>query len=75
MPAAAAGRPGGPAHPHDLRFEGARLQLTLTFMTPALPDDLDVLARPLTYLTWDVRSADGGSHAVASTSPAPPSWR
>src|SRR5262249_13240805 len=27
--------------------------------------DLDILARPLTYLTWQVRSADGEEHAVA----------
>ena len=29
-----------------------------------LPDDLEVLARPLTYLTWEVRSADGKAHCV-----------
>src|ERR1700676_3633413 len=29
-------------------FQGAWVQVTLTFTTPALPDDLDVLARPLT---------------------------
>ncbi len=46
-------------------FQGAWVQVTLTFTTPALPDDLDVLARPLTYLTWDVRSVDGRDHAVS----------
>ena len=46
-------------------FQGAWVQVTLTFTTPALPDDLDVLARPLTYLTWDVRSVDGRSHSVS----------
>ena len=34
-------------------FEGAGIALTLTFMTPALPDDIDVLSRPVTYLTYD----------------------
>ena len=29
---------------------GGGIQLTLTFFTPALPADLDVLSRPLTYL-------------------------
>ena len=29
-------------------FAGGGVRLTLTFMTPMLPDDLDVLARPLT---------------------------
>ncbi len=41
------------------------MHVTLRFTTPALPDDLDVLARPLTYLTWDVRSVDGEAHAIA----------
>ncbi len=46
-------------------FQSARLQVTLTFLTPALCDDLDVLSRPLTYLTWDVRALDGEKHAVS----------
>ncbi len=45
-------------------FEGAGVALTLTFTTAALPEDIDLLSRPLTYLTWDVVSADGGRHAV-----------
>ncbi len=46
-------------------FVGAGVQVRLTFMTPMLPDDLEVLARPTTYLTWQVQSVDGRSHAVA----------
>jgi Domain of unknown function (DUF4965)/Domain of unknown function (DUF5127)/Domain of unknown function (DUF1793)/Domain of unknown function (DUF4964) len=46
-------------------FEGAGVHLTLTFMTPLLPGDLDVLSRPATYLTWQVRSVDGKQHAVS----------
>ena len=45
-------------------FDDGHVHVTLTFMTPALSDDLEVLARPLTYLTWTVRSTDGASHAV-----------
>ena len=45
-------------------FEGSGVGVTLTFMTPALPEDLDVLARPVTYLTYDVRSVDGRPHAI-----------
>ncbi len=45
-------------------FEGSGIHLTATFFTPALPQDPDVLSRPLTYLTWTVRSADGRPHAV-----------
>lgn len=46
-------------------FDGAGIRLTLTFMTPALPDDLDVLSRPVTYLTFSARATDGATHAVA----------
>jgi len=46
-------------------FDDARLHVTLTFMTAALPSELEVLARPLSYLTWEVRSADGAPHTVA----------
>lgn len=45
-------------------FACPEAKLTLTFMTPALPDDLDLLSRPVTYITWDVQSADGKAHAV-----------
>jgi hypothetical protein len=46
-------------------FEDAGIHLTLTFFTPALPQDLDVLSRPVTYLSWDVRSVDGKPHATS----------
>ena len=48
------------------QFEGHGVHVTLTFLQPALPDDLDVLSRPLTYLTWQVRSTDGKPHAVSA---------
>ncbi len=46
------------------QFEGAGVHVTLSFLTPLLPHDLDLMGRPLTYLTYDVRSTDGASHAV-----------
>jgi hypothetical protein len=46
-------------------FEGAGVALTLTFLTPALPDDIDLLSRPVTYLTYDLRSLDGKTHDVS----------
>ncbi|HSA01502.1 MAG TPA: DUF4965 domain-containing protein [Candidatus Paceibacterota bacterium] len=45
-------------------FAGAGVELTLTFLTPALPEDLDVLSWPVTYLTYEFRSIDGRSHDV-----------
>lgn len=46
-------------------FEGAGVALTLTFMTAALPEDLDLLSRPVTYLTYEFRATDGKSHEVS----------
>jgi hypothetical protein len=46
-------------------FEAAGVRLGLTFLTPALPGDLDVLSRPVTYVSFDVRSTDGREHEVA----------
>ena len=46
------------------RFEGAGIAVTLTFTTPALPGDLDVFSRPLSYISWHVQSTDGQPHSV-----------
>jgi|CZKC01.1.fsa_nt_gi hypothetical protein len=46
-------------------FENGSIHLTLTFFTPALASDLTVLSRPITYISWDVRSVDSGAHAVS----------
>jgi len=45
-------------------FAGAGIQLTLTFLTPALPGDLDVLSRPVSYLTWTVKATDAKPHQI-----------
>jgi hypothetical protein len=45
-------------------FANAQIQVTLTFLTPSLPSNLDLLSRPVTYLMWQVASADGASHRV-----------
>jgi len=46
-------------------FEDTAVHVTLTFMTPALPHDLEVLSRPVTYLTWSAKSVDGRPHKIA----------
>ncbi len=45
-------------------FSGAGITLDLSFFTPAFPQDLDLLSRPVTYLTWTAKSADGAPHTV-----------
>lgn len=46
-------------------FEGGGIMLSLTFTSPLLPDDLEVLARPVTYITWEARATDGATHDVS----------
>lgn len=46
-------------------FEKGGIHLTLTFFTPALAADLEILSRPVTYISWDVRSTDSAKHAVS----------
>ncbi|MCS7089736.1 MAG: DUF4965 domain-containing protein [Verrucomicrobiota bacterium] len=46
-------------------FEGAGIRLTLTFLTPALPMNVDILSRPVTYVIFDLQSIDGRAHTVA----------
>jgi hypothetical protein len=43
----------------------AAIELTVTFLNPLLPRDLDLLSRPVTYLTWSCRSRDGKPHDVS----------
>ncbi len=46
-------------------FRNAAVQIDLTFFTPAFLDDLDVLSRPVTYVTWTAHSVDNATHEVA----------
>jgi len=45
-------------------FQAGSVRVELTFLTPDLPQSIDVLSRPVTYLTWQVHSADGNPHQV-----------
>ena len=45
-------------------FQNDKVQVQLVFLTPAIPSDLEVLARPVTYLTFLARSLDGKNHDV-----------
>ncbi len=46
------------------QFEGGGTALSLTFLTPALLHDLEVLSRPVTYVIFEARSIDGQPHEV-----------
>ena len=45
-------------------FRNAKINLTLTFTSPLLTSDLDLLSRPVTYLTWKIVPADGQPHDI-----------
>ncbi|HWC96894.1 MAG TPA: DUF4965 domain-containing protein [Candidatus Sulfopaludibacter sp.] len=46
-------------------FTGGGVTVGLTFFTPALPYDLEVLSRPLTYLEFTAASTDSAPHQVS----------
>jgi Domain of unknown function (DUF4965)/Domain of unknown function (DUF1793)/Domain of unknown function (DUF5127)/Domain of unknown function (DUF4964) len=46
-------------------FREAGVELDLAFFTPAIISDLDLLSRPVTYLTWNARATDAGTHHVS----------
>jgi hypothetical protein len=46
-------------------FGNNRVQVTMTFLSPALPNDLTALSLPLSYITWSIRSVDGVKHAIS----------
>ena len=46
------------------RFSAAGVELRATFFTPLFPQDLDVLSRPVTYLSWAASAQDSAAHKV-----------
>lgn len=47
-----------------IRFHCGPLDLELEFLTPLLVDDLDLMSRPVTYVTTRARTLDGRPHRV-----------
>jgi hypothetical protein len=45
-------------------FQNSEVHVVMSFLTPSLPDDLNIYARPVSYLTWAVSSVDGRKHQV-----------
>ena len=46
-------------------FEGVGIKVALTFFSPLLPQDLELISRPVTYLTWEVQAVDSKSHDIS----------
>lgn len=45
-------------------YECGKVAITLTFTSPLLMDNLDVLARPVSYISYEVKATDGNEHDV-----------
>jgi hypothetical protein len=45
-------------------FETEFVRLTLTFTSPLLPDDLELVGRPVSYVTFEVQSLEDAAHEV-----------
>jgi hypothetical protein len=52
-------------------FADAGIELSLVFTSPLLIKDLDIMSRPVTYITTSFRSTDGKPHAVSFYFSAP----
>ncbi|NLS92830.1 MAG: DUF4965 domain-containing protein [Planctomycetaceae bacterium] len=45
-------------------LEAGGVTVTLTFTSPLLPDDLELIGRPASYIAWSLKSTDGQIHDV-----------
>jgi len=46
------------------RFEEQGVRFEVSFLSPLLPSDLDVLSRPVSYITMTASGIDGAKHSV-----------
>jgi hypothetical protein len=56
-------------------FEDGSTRLTVAFTSVKLPDELDALSRPIGYVTFDVVSLNGASHAVQVSFSTDGNWK
>lgn len=55
-------------------FDCGPVELEVIFTSPLLLDDLMLISRPVSYLTYQVRSKDGVSHDIQVYFEATPQW-
>ncbi|WP_286860821.1 glutaminase family protein [Proteiniphilum sp. UBA5510] len=55
-------------------FDCGPVELDVIFTTPLLMDDLDLLSRPVSYVSYQVKSKDNMSHEVQIYLEATPQW-
>jgi hypothetical protein len=55
-------------------FTCGPIELKLAFISPLLPQNLDILSRPVSYVNYEVRSTDRKVHGVQIYFEATPEW-
>jgi len=55
-------------------FTCGPVDLNLTFTAPLFMDNLDLMARPVNYISYEVISNDGQAHQVELYFEAAPQW-
>lgn len=55
-------------------FECGNVELKLSFLAPLLMDDLNLVSRPVNYISYDINSLDGKEHDVQIYFEAAPNW-
>ncbi|HZL09541.1 MAG TPA: DUF4965 domain-containing protein [Prolixibacteraceae bacterium] len=55
-------------------FTCGPVDLNLSFISPLLPENPDVLSRPVNYISYKVKSTDGKNHDVQIYFEATPEW-
>ena len=55
-------------------FTCGPVELSVSFLAPLFLDDLDLVSRPVNYMSYKVKSLDGAEHDVKVMLEATPSW-
>ncbi|MBQ7194062.1 MAG: DUF4965 domain-containing protein [Bacteroidales bacterium] len=55
-------------------FECGPVNLKVSFTAPMFMDDLDLMSRPVNYLSYDIATRDGKAHKVSLYFEASPRW-
>ena len=55
-------------------FVCGHVELSVSFLAPLFLDDLDLVSRPVNYISYEVRSLDGVKHDVQISLEASPAW-
>jgi hypothetical protein len=55
-------------------FTAGPVKLQVNFIAPLLPADLDLLSRPINYISYNVASSDGNDHNVSMYFEMTPQW-